>query len=129
MSIFLPNLPSLTELITQVSQKEFEILIRLRECVFERRINLINSRFLGCLANFLGEEVEIGAVMGQINFGVECPACFKMSRDDLFGVERFDQVERQLPGGENLGCFDFFLCYKLAPWNITWSEMGLAAQT
>jgi hypothetical protein len=59
MLILLPNLPSLSELITQMPQKEVQILIRLRESLLEGSEQLVDFRFLLRVSYLLGEEIQI----------------------------------------------------------------------
>jgi hypothetical protein len=88
--ILLPNLSTLPKLITQMPQKELQILIRLRERILERRIYIIYSGFLWRSADFLGEKVEVFAVVLQVRLGVKCPACFEMTGDDFLRFEGLD---------------------------------------
>ena len=71
MSILLPNLPTLSELITQVTQNELQILVCLRESLFERRVYIIHSRILGRLSDLLREEIQSCAAVCQIGFSVQ----------------------------------------------------------
>ena len=90
--IFLPNLPTLSKLITQVSQEELQILISLRKRVLKRCEYIIQSWFLRRFADFLGQ-FEVFVIMFQIGFGVECSACFEMPGDDFLGFEGLNYVK------------------------------------
>lgn len=66
MSILFPNLPSLPKLITQMPQKELQILIRLRERILKRIVDLFDRRFLLRVLDLILKEREVLFIMREI---------------------------------------------------------------
>lgn len=108
MPILLPHLPTLPEPIRQLPQKELDVLPRLRETLLEDAVQVRDLRLLGRVGHLLPEEIQVASGVGEVGGGVEVPAGFEVSRDDLGRVEGFDQVEGFVPCGEEGGGFDFF---------------------
>lgn len=89
--ILLPNLPTLSKLITQFPQKEIQILISFREGIFKGIVYFLDRRVLFRFRDLLLEQRKILLVVLEICGGIEIPAGFKMPDDDFDRGETLDK--------------------------------------
>ena len=110
MPILLPHPSPLAKPVRQVSQEELQILIRRRECLFERVVKFTDSWLLGSCSflDRLVEEPQVPTGVGEVSRGVELPARLDVAGDDLCGVQGLDEIEGAEPSGVDGRGFDFF---------------------
>ena len=87
MPIFLPNLPTLSELVGQMAQEEVKVLLALVKLVLEIIIQVLDLRLGGCIGHLFAEFRKIFLGMGEIGLSVKLPAGLQMARDNLGWLE------------------------------------------
>lgn len=83
MPILLPNLPTLTKLIGEVTQEKVEILLTLMKLILEVVVKVLDLRLGRCISHLFAEFRKIFLGMSEIGLSVEFPAGFQMARYDL----------------------------------------------
>lgn len=108
MSVLLPHFPSLSKLITQMTQKEVQILICLGKRILESAVYLLDAGLSPSLSYLLLEKLQISLVVRKIQCRIKLPTGFKMAHDDLDWRQGLDQVDDILPGSKNLRRLNLF---------------------
>lgn len=105
--VFLPDRPSFAKLVAQVAQEEIQVLLRLRERVLERFVNIVDLWLATRVLDLGFEKSKICAIVCDVSLRIKLPPRFDVSRDELDWLQCFDQIERLTPGGEDGWSLDF----------------------